>query len=89
VDAENKNNMTKYSNADGSTTPTITVTDKTPMTKGEAIAAIASTVGFLAGLYYAHNQKSHFWGYVGWGFLGGVVGGGVGRIGQVILEVKK
>ena len=84
--------MEVYSNVEGVEPQTITVTDNmgtSGMTAGEAVTSIASTVGLIAGLVYAHKQKSHFWGYVGFGLLGSVVFGAVGRIGQVIIEVKK
>ena len=53
------------------------------------VAMILGTVGFLGGLYYAFSKKpqSKFWGFVGWGFLGTVVGSSVGKV--IDLATKK
>jgi hypothetical protein len=47
---------------------------------------LLSSIGFLAGLYYAFTKKKSFWGYVGFGLLGSVVGS---VSGSIIKSVKK
>lgn len=43
-----------------------------------------STIGFVGGLGYAYKKGSGFWGYVGWSFLGSILGsiagGGIDKV---------
>jgi len=38
------------------------------------------SIGSLGGLYYAFKKNKGFWGYVGFGLLGSVVGYTLGRV---------
>lgn len=74
--------------------PVIRLTDTAPAKKIDApvapatnpmvISNVLGSVGMLGGLYWAHKQKSGFWGYVGYAILGSVVGGTVGKIGDTL-----
>ena len=46
----------------------------------ESKRSIIGSIGTLGGLYYAFSKNKSFWGYVGFGFLGSVVGYTIGRI---------
>lgn len=48
-----------------------------------------STIGFVGGLGYAYKKGSGFWGYVGWSFLGSILGGiAGGGIDKVATDTK-
>lgn len=49
---------------------------------------ILGSAGILYGLYYAHQHKSGFWGYVGYGLLGSVAGSVGGGIIKEVLYPK-
>ena len=64
-------------------------TNQTVTKESNPIPDILSSVGMLAGLYYAHTKKSHFWGYVGYAALGSLAFGIVGKIGVKIFVKPK
>lgn len=43
-------------------------------------SSILSSAGLLGGLYYAFSKNKSFLGYVGFGFLGSLVGYTIGKI---------
>ena len=57
-------------------------------TQGRNFPYILSSVGLLGGLYYAFNQKSGFWGYLGYGLLGSVAGSVTGNVIRIIAFPK-
>jgi len=75
------------------------VDDSTPLTnpadfkgaleesnKADKTLTILSTIGGLAGLYYAYSKKKGMWGYVGFMVLGGIVGS---LVANVVTKMKK
>jgi hypothetical protein len=54
--------------------------------KADKTLTILSTIGGLAGLYYAYSKKKSFWGYVGFMALGGIVGS---LVANVVTKMKK
>lgn len=55
-----------------------------------SIARIGAGVGSISGIIYTVRSKSGFWKGVGWYFLGGIIGAGIGYgIGSMIDENKK
>lgn len=75
------------------------VDDSTPLTKpsdftgamkesekAEKTLTILSSIGALAGLYYAYSKKKGFWGYVAPMVLGGIVGS---LVANVVTKMKK
>jgi hypothetical protein len=75
------------------------VDDSTPLTnpadfkgaiqeykKSDKTLTIFSTIGGLAGLYYAYSKGKGFWGYVGFMVLGGIAGS---LVANVVTKMKK
>lgn len=79
-----------YFNADGDSKPTaLTTEDKTKLeTTVLAIQSAAGTIGTLGGVYLAYKKNKGFWGYVGFMFLGGIVGGSIGYLATLPMRAK-
>ena len=54
--------------------------------KADKKLTILSTIGGLAGLYYAYSKKKSFWGYIGFMILGGIAGS---LVANVVTKMKK
>ncbi len=46
----------------------------------QKLAGIMGTIGMGAGLYLAYKTHSGVWGYLGFAFIGGMLGGTVGNV---------
>ena len=54
--------------------------------KIQVFTSVLSSVGLLGGLYYAHKEGCHFWGYVGYAVLGSI---SLGTVGGIIQTISK
>ncbi len=54
--------------------------DVNKVAKAEMLTYGLSSLGFALGLFYAYKQKTHFWGYLGFGILGSIGGGAIGNV---------
>ena len=68
--------------------------------KGKARGAMMTRygiagAGFVAGLIFANQRGTKFWGYVGYGLLGSMIGGTAGyfiaapKVNAVVTELEK
>ena len=57
-------------------------------TQNSKPAIFLSSVGLLAGLYYAFKNEKGFWAYVGYGLLGSIAGTTAGSIVSLVKSDK-
>ncbi len=54
----------------------------------QMVQVTIGSAGFTAGLVYAFMKKKSFWGYVGFGMLGGLVIGGIAAVAMLPVTTK-